>query len=96
MSRKGELVIEIFVKNDDIKVNFIDNGPGIPEEIKSRIFEPFFSTKKVGEGTGIGLDIFSRIIKRHNGDIKVNSVPGRTEFSVCIPLRQKTPAIPVQ
>ncbi len=96
LPKKGQLVIEIFKKNEDIKVNIIDNGPGIPEDIKSRIFEPFFSTKKVGEGTGIGLDIVSRIVKHHNGDIKVNSKPGRTEFSVCIPLHQKNPVIPVQ
>jgi signal transduction histidine kinase len=55
----------------------------------SRIFDPFFTTKKVGEGTGIGLDIVDRIVKRHNGEIKVNSEPGRTEFSVCIPVAQK-------
>ena len=96
LPKKGVLVIEIYIKNDDVKVNIIDNGSGIPDDIKSRIFEPFFSTKKVGEGTGIGLDIVSRIIKRHNGDIKVNSVPGRTEFSVCIPIHQKNPALPVQ
>ena len=64
----------------------IDNGGGIPKEIISRIFDPFFTTKKVGEGTGIGLDIVNRIVKRHKGEIKVNSVPGRTEFSVCIPI----------
>ena len=62
-----------------------DNGPGIPKEIISRIFDPFFTTKKVGEGTGIGLDIVNRIIKRHNGEIKVTSVPGKTEFTVIIP-----------
>jgi signal transduction histidine kinase len=67
-------------------VKIIDNGAGIPKEIQSRIFDPFFTTKKVGEGTGIGLDIVNRIIKRHNGEIKVFSEPGKTEFQICVPL----------
>ncbi len=54
----------------------------------SRIFDPFFTTKKVGEGTGIGLDIVNRIVKHHKGGIKVTSEPGRTEFKVCIPVTQ--------
>lgn len=85
----GELTIETTCTPKDITVCVIDNGAGIPKEIISRIFEPFFTTKKVGEGTGIGLDLVSRIVKRHNGEIKVKSVPGRTEFSVCIPIEQK-------
>ncbi len=91
----GELTIETCKEPKDLKVKIIDNGPGIPKEIQSRIFDPFFTTKKVGDGTGIGLDIVSRIIKRHNGDIKVYSEPGRTEFSICIPLENKdtTPTI---
>ena len=69
-------------------MKIIDNGTGIPPEIISRIFDPFFTTKKVGEGTGIGLDLVNRIIRHHNGEIKVNSIPGRTEFIVCIPIPQ--------
>ena len=49
-----------------------------------------FTTKKVGDGTGIGLDTVSRIVKHHNGEIKVDSKPGKTTFSICIPLEQKT------
>jgi signal transduction histidine kinase len=67
-----------------VYVKIIDNGSGIPPGIISRIFDPFFTTKKVGEGTGIGLDLVKRIIDHHNGEIKVNSRPGRTEFQVCI------------
>ena len=69
-------------------MKIIDNGGGIPPDILSRIFDPFFTTKKIGEGTGIGLDLVNRIIKHHNGNIKVNSKPGRTEFAVSIPVRQ--------
>jgi signal transduction histidine kinase len=86
VDNNGELTIETSCNNKDVKVKIIDNGGGIPKEIISRIFDPFFTTKKVGQGTGIGLDIVSRIIKRHNGDIKVYSEPGRTEFDVCIPV----------
>jgi signal transduction histidine kinase len=89
LPEQGELTIETKCTSKEITVCVIDNGAGIPKEILSRIFEPFFTTKKVGEGTGIGLDLVSRIVKRHNGEIKVKSVPGKTEFSVCIPIEQK-------
>lgn len=86
LPKNGELIIETTCDSKNVNVKIIDNGTGIPSEILSRIFDPFFTTKKVGEGTGIGLDLVNRIIKHHNGDIKVNSVPGRTEFLVCIPI----------
>jgi len=89
LEKNGTLTIETTCDDKNVTVSIIDNGGGIPKEILSRIFEPFFTTKKVGEGTGIGLDIVNRIVKRHNGEIKVSSEPGRTAFSVCIPLVQK-------
>jgi signal transduction histidine kinase len=89
LGKNGVLTIETTCDNKNINVCIIDNGAGIPKEIISRIFDPFFTTKKVGEGTGIGLDIVNRIVKRHKGEIKVKSEPGRTEFSVCIPIEQK-------
>ena len=89
LEKNGTLTIETSCDDKNITVSIIDNGAGIPKEIISRIFDPFFTTKKVGEGTGIGLDLVNRIVKRHNGEIKVNSEPGRTEFSVCIPVVQK-------
>jgi len=85
LPKNGELIIETSCDVRHVKVCVIDNGPGIPKEIISRIFDPFFTTKKVGEGTGIGLDLVTRIVKHHHGEIKVNSVPGRTQFSVYIP-----------
>jgi signal transduction histidine kinase len=88
MERNGELTIETTCDDKNVNVKIIDNGGGIPKEIQSRIFDPFFTTKKVGDGTGIGLDLVNRIIKKHKGEIKVNSKPGRTEFSVCIPVAQ--------
>ena len=86
MDQGGELIIESTCDKKDVNVKIIDNGVGIPTEVISRVFDPFFTTKKVGEGTGIGLDLVQRIIKHHNGDIKVHSKPGRTEFLICIPI----------
>jgi signal transduction histidine kinase len=63
-----------------------DNGPGIPADIVTRIFDPFFTTKPVGEGTGLGLDSVQKIVRSHNGEIDVTSVPGRTEFRVALPV----------
>ena len=88
MPKNGEIDIVTECDSKNVTVRVIDNGTGIPKEIMSRIFDPFFTTKKVGQGTGIGLDLVNRIIKRHHGEIKVSSVPGRTEFAVCIPLIQ--------
>jgi len=70
---------------DRVVVRVIDDGPGIPAEIRERIFDPFFTTKGVGQGTGLGLDIVRRLVQRHEGDVSVESVPGRTEFTVRVP-----------
>ena len=88
LQKDGTLTIQTFCDDKQVMVNIIDNGPGIPKEIQSRIFEPFFTTKKVGEGAGIGLDIVNRIVKNHNGTIKVESEPGNTQFIVHLPLTQ--------
>jgi signal transduction histidine kinase len=88
LGKGGELIIETTCNDKNVIVKIIDNGAGIPPDILSRIFDPFFTTKKVGEGMGIGLDLVNRIIKHHNGNIKVNSNPGRTEFAVSIPVTQ--------
>jgi signal transduction histidine kinase len=88
METNGKGVLTIITERDKncVKVSVMDDGPGIPEEIKSRIFDPFFTTKGVGKGTGLGLDVVVRIVKQHKGTIKVNSEPGRTEFTVEFPI----------
>lgn len=88
MAKEGILTIETSCDDKDVRIQIIDTGSGIPTEIISRIYDPFFTTKKMGEGTGIGLDLVKTVIKHHNGDIKVNSVPGRTEFAICLPLTE--------
>lgn len=88
IEKDGEVSITTTCDKQTAYIHFIDNGSGIPRNIQSRIFDPFFTTKKVGQGTGIGLDTVKRIIGRHHGEIKVESVPGRTEFTVCMPISQ--------
>lgn len=68
-----------------VLVSVVDDGPGVPDEIAARIFEPFFTTKPLGEGTGLGLDIARRLVLKHQGQIEVESRPGRTEFRVVLP-----------
>jgi len=71
---------------DRVVVHIVDDGPGIPREIQGRIFDPFFTTKEVGQGTGLGLDIVRRLLQRHDGEVEVESRPGRTEFRVRLPV----------
>lgn len=88
MEGRSDNVLEIRTQrnNEFIWVSFIDNGVGIPETILGRIFDPFFTTKPIGKGTGLGLEVARQIINQHDGKIDVTSVPGRTEFKVCIPI----------
>lgn len=74
------------LRQPGITVAITDNGPGVPDDIKVRIFEPFFTTKPPGEGSGLGLDIVRRIVKKHAGSIDLESQPGRTTFEVWLPL----------
>ena len=83
---KGQLRIKTKKDKEYAEITITDNGPGIPEEIRSRIFDPFFTTKDIGKGTGLGLDVVNQIIKQHKGTVKVNSVPGRTSFVICFPI----------
>jgi len=68
-----------------VAVRIVDNGPGIPEQIRDRVFDPFFTTKPMGHGTGLGLDIVRRLVRHNDGEITVESRPGRTEFRVVLP-----------
>jgi signal transduction histidine kinase len=88
--QNGEIIIQTTCDEKNITVQITDNGSGIPKEILSRVFDPFFTTKKVGEGTGIGLDIVQSVIHQHNGEVKVNSTPGKTEFIIKIPVSQQS------
>jgi signal transduction histidine kinase len=86
--------VEVTAKphRDSVVVSVIDNGPGIPDDIRDRVFDAFFTTKPIGRGTGLGLDIARRVVTRHNGWIDVDSRPGRTEFRVTLPVAGQAPA----
>lgn len=71
------------VGHPQIEISVSDNGPGIPDDIRDRIFEPFVTTRK--QGTGLGLAITKQIVTAHKGSISVKSFPGGTVFTVCIP-----------
>ncbi len=91
MEPNGQGVLRITTRQDGpfLQVCIIDNGPGIPEDLLGRVFDPFFTTKEMGKGTGMGLEVVSRIVRQHNGTVKVRSKPGHTEFEVCLPLNQE-------
>jgi len=82
----GHVSVAVGRTGNTVVVRVVDDGPGIPAGIKDRIFDPFFTTKPVGEGTGLGLDIVRRLVRRHQGEIQVESQPGRTQFCVSLPL----------
>jgi signal transduction histidine kinase len=83
----GHVIVSAAREGQQVVVRIVDDGAGIPAEVRSRIFDPFFTTKAVGEGSGLGLDIARRIVLQHHGQIVVDSRPGRTEFSVAIPIQ---------
>jgi signal transduction histidine kinase len=88
MCGKGVLRVRTYREDNCVVVEIGDNGPGISPEIEAHIFEPFFTTKAVGEGTGLGLDTVQRIVRKHRGNIQVESKPGDTRFQVRLPLAE--------
>ena len=88
MHGKGELRIRTYREDGCAVVEIGDNGPGISPDVQPHIFEPFFTTKGVGQGTGLGLDTVQRIVKKHRGNIQVNSKPGDTRFQIWLPLAE--------
>ncbi|TGK18607.1 PAS domain S-box protein [Leptospira fluminis] len=85
MAFRGKISIRMYLQDSEVVVEINDNGPGIPEGIQERIFQPFFTTKPPGEGSGLGLDIVNKIVEKHDGRIEVESRPGSTTFRVFLP-----------
>jgi len=71
-----------------VVVRIVDDGPGIPPSVREHIFDPFFTTKPMGQGTGLGLDIVRRLVVHNDGTIELESLPGRTEFRVGLPIAE--------
>jgi signal transduction histidine kinase len=84
----GKICIGTSLEDNHLVVEIVDNGPGIPPEVQSHLFEPFYTTKPIGSGTGLGLIISNRIVAdRHGGEIEFESKPGETRFKVRLPVR---------
>ncbi len=82
----GTLTVQTARQNGGVGISIIDNGSGISPEVLAHLFEPFYTTKPAGEGSGLGLDIARRIVQEHGGQLEARSVLGRTEFSVWLPV----------
>lgn len=96
IDKAGQITVKAWQEGLMVLVSVSDTGIGIPKKNLSQIFEPFFTTKEVGTGTGLGLGISYEIVKKHQGDILVESEVGKgTTFTVCIPIDAKrTPEKP--
>ena len=91
MGTGGRLTLRAGTADLWVEVEIEDDGPGIPEDLRSVIFEPFFTTKEVGVGTGLGLGIGQRIDRTHQGHIEVRSRPGETVMCVRLPIERISP-----
>ncbi len=92
MDGQGALELKAYQDNDSVVVEVADSGAGIPAEAQEKIFDPFYTTKAPGEGTGLGLNISHGIIvEKHAGHIAVNSKPGATRFTITLPITNQTP-----
>ena len=93
MQQAGTLKIVAEQAGDLLKVSIADTGSGIPANIQAQIFDPFYTTKALGEGSGLGLHISQKIVDKHQGTIEVTSQPGNTIFSVYLPLNAELTSI---
>ena len=87
MDYRGTLTIDAIQQDQQIHISITDTGSGIPEEIKPKIFKPFFTTKPPGEGSGMGLDIVKKIMEKNHGKIEFESSTGQTTFTVSLPIQ---------
>ncbi len=86
----GQICVGTCQEDNQLVVEIVDDGPGIPPDVQAHLFEPFYTTKPVGSGTGLGLIISNRIVaERHGGEIEFESKPGETRFKVRLPLHRK-------
>jgi signal transduction histidine kinase len=88
----GRVEVSAKRERNHVVVHVVDNGSGIPAELRERLFEPFVTSKPVGKGTGLGLDIVRRLVVHNNAEITFESAPGRTDFRVSLPTADTDPS----
>jgi hypothetical protein len=94
MPKGGWLSVTTRVDTGSVEVEVADTGSGIPAEFLARIYDPFFTTKPIGQGTGLGLSITYGIVQEHNGTIDCDSRPGQgTRFILRLPLASRAAAV---
>jgi signal transduction histidine kinase len=90
LKENGIIHIRLHKKEKDVIIEFEDNGCGIKKEQLAKIFEPFYTTKPIGQGTGLGMSISYKVIQQHNGSITVDSEEGKgTKFTITLPIKMK-------
>jgi CheY-like chemotaxis protein len=88
----GTLIVSARCEGNHVRISFADNGLGLTPEVESKLFQPFFTTKEAGEGTGLGLSLSLGIIKEHGGTIKAEGEPGKgSTFTIELPVVQCEP-----
>ncbi len=91
VGNSGKISISTRTENNQVLIEIEDDGPGINKEVLDKIFDPFFSTKEPGQGTGLGLSVSYGIIREHDGEIRVRSTPGHgARFTVILPFSQES------
>jgi signal transduction histidine kinase len=91
---RGRISVRTRAADESVRLEFADDGPGIPDEVRDRVFEPFFTTKPIGQGTGLGLSLTHGIIERHGGRIWVESDRGAgTRFVIELPVEGAPAAV---
>jgi len=87
LNEGGTLTVRTRSDNGYVVIEVADDGPGIPDDIQRKIFDPFYTTKPLGKGTGLGLHTAHTIVTKHGGEIRLTSEPGKTLFRVRLPVR---------
>ncbi|MDD2542536.1 MAG: ATP-binding protein, partial [Desulfuromonadaceae bacterium] len=90
MDKPGTISVRTWYESSCVCISVADTGKGMSEEVKQRVFEPFYTTKPAGKGTGLGLSISADIIRKHHGEISVESEPGKGSiFTVRLPVEKE-------
>jgi signal transduction histidine kinase len=87
LEANGRITLRTRTQGPRVCIEIADNGPGIPTDLQARVFDAFFTTKPVGHGAGLGLDIAQRIVVRNRGEVRLESQPGDTRFQVLLPVQ---------